>query len=252
MRRGGPRYTEVEAREAIAASDCWAEALRRLGIRAAGGHHKTIQKWARTWGISTEHFDANGARARQGRGRAVPLDTILVDHSTYSRGHLKKRPLDGGVKAAACELCGQGEVWRGRRMALILDHNRLENLRIVCPNCAATFDTHCGRNKELVDRACVTCQTTFMPRYGGQRFCSRACSAPARSEALRGVPQPERRKVSRPPYEALLAEIAATSYLAVGKRYGVSDNAVRKRVRQYERERAAAGAQDPAAATLRA
>jgi len=35
-------------------------------------------------------------------------------------------------------------------MTLILDHingvnndNRLENLRIVCPNCNATLDTHC-------------------------------------------------------------------------------------------------------------
>jgi transposase-like protein len=33
-------------------------------------------------------------------------------------------------------------------------------------------------------------------------------------------------------------EIAATSYVAVGRKYGVSDNAIRKWVRQYERERA--------------
>ena len=44
------------------------------------------------------------------------------------------------------------------------------------------------------------------------------------------------RKVNRPPYEQLLEEIEATSYLAVGRKYGVSDNAVRKWVRFYERQ----------------
>lgn len=52
----------------------------------------------------------------------------------------------------------------------------------------------------------------------------------------RGVPHPEARKVERPPYEKLLEEIEATSYLAVGRKYGVSDNAVRKWVRFYERQ----------------
>jgi hypothetical protein len=36
------------------------------------------------------------------------------------------------------------------------------------------------------------------------------------------------RKVERPPYGELMEEIEATSYLAVGRKYGVSDNAVRK------------------------
>lgn len=49
--------------------------------------------------------------------------------------------------------CGQGEEWMGKKMSLILDHingvhddNRIQNLRIVCPNCNATLDTHCGKN----------------------------------------------------------------------------------------------------------
>ncbi|HET8639686.1 MAG TPA: hypothetical protein VFL89_05495 [Solirubrobacterales bacterium] len=44
------------------------------------------------------------------------------------------------------------------------------------------------------------------------------------------------RRCNRPPYEQLLAEIQSTSYVAVGRKYGVSDNAVRKWVRFYERQ----------------
>ena len=44
------------------------------------------------------------------------------------------------------------------------------------------------------------------------------------------------RTVERPPYEQLLREVAETSYRAVGRKYGVSDNAIRKWLRAYERE----------------
>jgi hypothetical protein len=40
-------------------------------------------------------------------------------------------------------------------------------------------------------------------------------------------PMPSRRAL-RPPCEQLLAEVAATSWSAVGRKYGVSDNAGRK------------------------
>jgi transposase-like protein len=52
-----------------------------------------------------------------------------------------------------------------------------------------------------------------------------------------------------------MQEIKETSYLAVGRRYGVSDNAIRKWVRQYAREHATTEigtpTLDPASATLR-
>jgi transposase-like protein len=40
--------------------------------------------------------------------------------------------------------------------------------------------------------------------------------------------------VARPPYEVLRAEVEALGWSAVGRKYGVSDNAVRKWVRAYE------------------
>jgi transposase-like protein len=58
---------------------------------------------------------------------------------------------------------------------------------------------------------------------------------------------PTSRKVKRPPYEQLLEEIEATSYLAVGRKYGVSDNAVRKWIRWYERQREREAAEEEVA-----
>jgi hypothetical protein len=236
------RFTETELREAIATSRSYSEALRKVGLRPAGGNHRTIKKYVERWAISAAHFDQDAVR-RESFGRVpTPLAELLVEHSTYHRGHLKRRLFAEGIKAGRCELCGQGELWRGRPLALILDHingvpddNRLENLRIVCPNCAATFDTHCGRkNRQTVlERACLRCGTTFFPADGRQRYCSGFCGV--RWDRA-GRPRPGGRKVrERPPYEQLLAEIAATGWSAVGRKYGVSDNAIRKWVRAYER-----------------
>jgi HNH endonuclease len=196
------------------------------------------------WGISTDHFDWGGVRPPV--RAAVPLEEILVEGSTYDRGRLKRRLFANGLKRTCCELCGQDEHWRGSRMALVLDHingvwndNRLENLRILCPNCNATVDTHCGRKNRrvLADRECAYCGEPFRPRHCKQRFCSRPCGVRHNAPALRTV--------ERPPYEQLLAELAASSYLAVGRRYGVSDNAIRKWLRADERERAQAAYQPP-------
>jgi hypothetical protein len=105
------RFTEDEARAAVAASLSYAEALRRLGLRAAGGNHGTLKKYVALWGISVAHFDPHGTQRRGGphARRARPLSEILVEHSTYNRGQLKDRLYREGLKTRECELCGQGE-----------------------------------------------------------------------------------------------------------------------------------------------
>lgn len=100
---------------------------------------------------------------------------------------------------------------------------------------------HCGRKNRLErpERQCLRCATTFRARYPQQRYCSRACGI--RYER-KGKPNPALRRVERPPYDELTREIAASGYSVVGRRYGVSDNAIRKWLRQYEREAALSAA----------
>ena len=224
-------------------------------MRAAGGNHRTIRRYAEeVWRIPVDHFDPAAAR-RAPLGRpAVPLADVLVEGSSYQRSLLKERLFAEGLKARRCELCGQGEMWHGRRMSLILDHangvhddNRLENLRIVCANCNATLDTHCGRNGRLrqAELACPICGTRFFPRAKRQRYCSRACGQ--RAPGVRGA-RPAARKVERPPYDQLLRDIETLGYLGAGRKYGVSDNAIRKWRRAYEADAGGSGPPRPAPA----
>jgi hypothetical protein len=142
-------------------------------------------------------------------------------------------------------------------MGLILDHvngirddNRIENLRIVCPNCAATLETHCGRKNGTWarrHRSCLRCGKPFTPKYRDHRYCSRACGS---RWDRRAIPRPGARKASRPSYEQLLAEIKRFGYRAVGRKYGVSDNAIRKWILDYERRRALEEGRDPEAVEI--
>jgi len=236
-----PPFSEADLRVAVAGAECWSDALRLLGYQPKGHNNRTLKRYVAQWCISTAHFDPHAGRRRAAATQTIPLNDVLVKNSTYPRGRLKRRLLAAELIPPWCELCGQGEIWHGKRMSLVLDHingvsndNRLVNLQIVCPNCAATFDTHCGRKNRVpaTQLACLRCGTEFWPQRSGQRYCSRECGT--RYKRSRD-PRPELRKVERPSYEQLMKDVTAMSFCAVGRKYGVSDNAVRKWIRWYER-----------------
>lgn len=232
------RYSKENFEKAIKESKTIKDALKKMGLRAAGGNYKVFYKYVEKYGIDTSHFETKEEIAKRTIGKyisgiKIPLSDILVENSTYSRTELKKRLYDEGLKERKCEIpgCGQGEEWMGNKMSLILDHkngihndNRIENLRIVCPNCNATLPTHCGKHKKKINK-CLDCGDVITSQ---SKKCQK-CSATDRVYL-------SRRKVkTRPPYEQLQQEIKDLGYSATGRKYGVSDNAIRKWVKSYEK-----------------
>lgn len=88
----------------------------------------------------------------QPRDRKLTLEDMLVtDRPKTSRGYLKKRLIDEGVFEERCSICGLVD-WLGDKLVLELDHingknsdNRLENLRLLCPNCHSQTQTYCNK-----------------------------------------------------------------------------------------------------------
>jgi hypothetical protein len=237
---GKRTWSKDDLCKAIAQSDNLNEALRKLGVTTSNGTREVVKKYIKCWDIDTSHFltlkELQKRSAKKlGPRNKIPLDQILVNESNYSRKSLKQRLFKNGMKQRKCELCGQGELWMGKKMSLILDHingknddNRIENLRIVCPNCGATLPTHGGKNitrKIRIFKSCSICGKEFS---GRNKCCSFECS-----KKLWSIPKPNERKVERPSLELLLKEISESSYVAVGKKYGVTDNTIRKWIRWH-------------------
>jgi hypothetical protein len=151
------KYTKDKLQQLVNESKSFTEVLIKYGRRASGGNFVIIKKYVSLFNISTSHFDnfkQERLKILNGK-KSIKLDDCLVVDSKVSRGIVKKKLYDSGLKSRICEMCGQDEFWRGKKMSLILDHingvhndNRIENLRIVCPNCNATLDTHCGKNNK--------------------------------------------------------------------------------------------------------
>jgi hypothetical protein len=229
------RYTDAELAVAVAASSSYRQVLRSLGMYEQGGSYKQLKKRL----AMASHIDASHFLGQR-HGTSIPrrkraTDEMLREGSHIESSRLKKRLLDEGLVKNECGECGISE-WRGTALTLHLDHrngvntdNRLLNLRLLCPNCHSQTETYCRGTRRRATQMCIDCGKAVTLRYKRCKQCA--------GMRLRG----SKAKIIWPPLHRLEQEVRDTGYVAVGRRLGVSDNAVAKhlelhgmRVRKYK------------------
>ena len=133
------------------------QVLAKLGLIEAGGNYAQIKKFLKQYGVNTSHFKGMGwNKGLIGIGKPrLALKEILTRNNYFQSFKLKKRLFAEGLKQRHCEECGWEKTSPDGRLPLELDHingdrndNRLENLRVLCPNCHSLKSTHRGKNRK--------------------------------------------------------------------------------------------------------
>ena len=148
------KYTKSELINAVSKSTSMRQTLVNLNVSPYGGNYDVLRKAINHFNLDTSHFKGQAWN----KGKKLPakkaLSEYLIAGSNISSYKLKNRLLQEQVFESKCSSCGN-TLWLNQPVPLELDHingdnkdNRLENLRLLCPNCHALTPTYRSKNRK--------------------------------------------------------------------------------------------------------
>lgn len=241
------------------------ECLLKLGIRPHHGSYDLLRRRCSEEHVSMAHFIGQAVHRGQRFDYEHPIEYYLKLNGPMIHTHtLKVRLIYDGVKLHQCERCLTTD-WMGNPVPLALDHingnnkdNRITNLRILCSMCHAQTVTYCGRNiksargkiegdengflkpgtverfEQIVSRksraatkgsrriktkSTGKCHQCDIVVTGSKKYCSSDCSHLSQ----------EKIDWNAINLEKIMAE---NNFTQAAKLLGVSDNAIRKRLKK--------------------
>jgi len=139
----------------VSNSNSIGQILKYFNLRNKGGNSATVKRRIFEEGLDFSHIilgqDSN--KGRKFTKEKKPLSEVCVENSCFNnKSHLKKRLIKESILENICSNCGNLPFWNDKPLVLQLDHkngisndNRIENLRLLCPNCHSQTPTFAGR-----------------------------------------------------------------------------------------------------------
>ena len=151
------KYTEEWLEDLCKNSTSYAEVLRKAGRKPSGGNHSYLKQAIEKFEIDVSHFTgkswSNVSKINSDCHNKYTPEEIFIENSLVTRKVARRYIISHNLIPYQCSECGNKGEWRGKEMALELDHinginndHRLTNLRWLCPNCHAITDTYAGKN----------------------------------------------------------------------------------------------------------
>lgn len=213
-------------------SNSFVDILIKIGLDPYNGNHKTLNHRIKEDGFDISILEKNRRKSREKHMKSLlekktyKLEDILVENSKYGSHHLKNKLISQNILKNECSICKNNGEWFGKKLSLQLDHinginndNRLENLRLLCPNCHSQTETFSGKRHKKYN-FCKDC---------GEKVQKQSTRCFKCSSKNNGVNQ-RKFEVSKEELKNLITKYPMTK---VGKILGVSDNAVRKRCKLF-------------------
>ncbi|MBR1633354.1 MAG: HNH endonuclease [Bacteroidales bacterium] len=162
------KYSESDVRFAVKSSKSIAGVLRQLGLRPVGGNYKTIHHLIEEYKLDTSHFTGQGWNVGlRFKPKTGLLDSDIFRKDSDYRCSWRLRERYKRITGIThCENCKLSE-WMGQQIPLEIHHlngnntdNRIDNLKLLCPNCHALTDNYRGRAhlSALSEKRAVECR----------------------------------------------------------------------------------------------